>query len=523
MSASNGSARGVLEADDSMDIEMQMLLERIAELEFAQDDQGWQRLAPESSDLDMEREFLRRLIRDAQVMFLKNPLIDRAVSVTSHYVFGQGVEVSHPEYPDVVDALLSDRYNRRVFFGDQARVANDRQLSYEGNVFLALFGEKGKPTQVRRVPTLQVVDGDIIRNPEDDADVWLYKRVRRVGNERIVVYHPDIAIVDDGLPVDRGRGRQPKRPRSWTHENDTGEVMWDAPIVHVRDGGLTGSKFGVPTVYSSLDWARSVTRDLSDYATVRRALAKFAWSVTAKNRKTALAIRDRLDSDVTSTERYDRNPAPPSGSAAILTEGNQMQPFRTAGATTSPEESRRLWLMVSAGSGIPETILAGNSDVGNYATAKTLDRPTELMMSVRQAVWREAYVTIIEYDLKRQGKSFKEGPEVDFPDVLEQDVEARVGSVVSAATLNGSKDANTMPDDLLTRLLLSALGVDDIDEVLAQMEKEAEEEPEPPEPPPFPGQVPGQLTIDQSVPAVDEEAFADALRAFRETLARRSA
>lgn len=510
MTTDTERARDVLEPEPLAESMVEMLMERIAELEFAQDDAGWAKLSAESSDLDLDKDTLRRIIRDSQVMFLKNPLIDHAVSVTSYYVFGQGVEVTHDEHPEDVTAFLDDTYNRKTFSGKQARTENDRQLSYEGNVFLALFGVKGSPTQVRRVPTLQIVDGDIIRNPEDDADVWLYKRVRSVDGKRIVTYHPDLNVVD-GLP------QTPKRPRSWTQGQDTGKVMWDAPIYHVRDGGLTGSKYGLPTTYSSLDWARAVTRDLSDYATVRRALARFAWSIIAKNRKTAVAIRDKLDTDTTSTARLDGNPPPPAGSAAVLTDGNTMAPIRTAGATSSPEEGRRLWLMVSAGTGIPETILSGNSDVGNYATAKTLDRPTELMMSSRQGIWQECYEALVMYDLKRLGRKPKDSAEVDFPDVLEQDVAARVASVVEAATLGGSSVSDTMPDDLLTRMLLSALGVDDIDEVLAQMEAEEDEEPEAPEPPALPfGQVPGQSPI----PTADEEAFADALKAFRTTLAK---
>jgi hypothetical protein len=524
--------------------EVAMLQERIAELELATEDAGWQRLDDSGTDLDMTPQTLRRIIRDAQTMSLANPLIDHAVSTTAHYVFGQGVSIAGQGVAnDRVQAFLADRGNRRTLTSQQSLIANDRQLTYEGNVFLACFSPPGEVTRVRRIPTFQVLAGDIIRNPEDDADVWLYKRrwVRvtrdpatgaRKTEERID-YYPDMYHRPDD------------RPDRWRDGDDEGEVHWDAPVVHIRDGGLTGAKFGVPTVFSSLAWARAVSRDLSDYATVRRALARFAWKVSTKSRAGARAVRDKLQSTVTADAPVERNPAPVTGSAFIATDGNSIEPIRTAGAAPNPEEGRRLWLMVSAGTGIPETILSGNADAGNLATAKTLDRPTELMMSARQSVWQDALADIIEYDLTRASdegliptqevdpdapsvtdpvtgltvaamRDVDLTPSVEFPDILEDDVTARVGAIVSAATLGASgTTAGTMPDDLLTRLLLTALGVDDVDAIVADMfPPEAPDEPGEPE---MPGMDDGMDIAPEPDLLTDvpmESTFREALDAF---------
>ena len=512
--------------DDEVDallLESQVseLQERIAELEFLRDDVDWERIDDGGTDLDLSRTALRRIIREAQVMSLANPLIDHAVTTIAHYVFGQGVAISGNDVTnDRVQELLREKSNRKVLFGQQALMANDRQLTYEGNLFFALFGRAGGVTRIRRIRTFDILAGDIITNPDDDADVWLYKR--RIGpglpyitttpDRPQVIYYPDIDFEPDARPEMYGEGYE------------RGPIAWESPVIHVRDGGLTGSKFGVPIIYSSLAWARAVSRDLSDYATIRRALARFTWKVTAKTRAAATSARQRMSTTVSTTNPVERNPPPVTGATFIGTEGNSIEPIRTAGAAPSPEEGRRLWLMVAAGVGIPETMLSGNADAGNLATAKTLDRPTELMMTARQYLWAEALSRIIRYDLERavadgvipaeapvrQRPSLMDitapvemepvslDPTVTFPSVLEPDTISRVDAIVRAATLSGQPLAGTIPDDTTSRLLMTALGVTDVE---AEMEKLAAAPPVTPAPPP-----------------VTPTVFAEALDAFTDTI-----
>jgi len=507
---------------DTLSAQVEFLEERIAELEFMQDDAGWEDLSGESSS-ELSRDSLRRIIRTSQVMYLKNPLIDHGCAVISHYVFGQGLKVAGTAATnDRVQAFLTTRGNKRVLFGKKAAVGADAQLSYEGNVFLALFGVRGEPTEVRIIPTLQIVAGDIICNPEDDAEPWFYKRVwtRRTfvkasgetRTRRSVDYYPALGYRPANRPKAIGRGE---------HQ---GEVHWDTPVLHISDGGLNGGRFGVPTTFSSLDWARAVTRDLSNYATIKHAMARFAWSVTAKSRSSATTAKNRLASTVKVGSPQESNPPPVTGAAWIGTEGNVLSPIKTAGMQPSPEEGRRVGLMVSAGMGVPETILYGNADVGNLATAKTLDRPTELMMLARQGVWEEAYADLIAYDLERaiadgrvprrepdpaepgRQRTTETGASVDFPAILERSAAERVEAVIEAATLGGQTPAGTMPDDLLVRLLLLALDVDDIDEIIEEM---------------FPPGTEAEPDDDDTDAAAPTEAsFTEALDAFRRELVR---
>jgi hypothetical protein len=149
-------------------------------------------------------------------------------------------------------------------------------------------------------------------------------------------------------------------------------------------------------------------------------------------------------------------------------------------------------------------MLFGNADVGNLATAKTLDRPTELMMLNRQSLWRDVFNDVFDYvvdasvratrgslagtvgidpyteeevvtlapdlgndDPALRGEPMDGAVDVDFPAILERDVKERVGAIVLAATLDGKTKAGTLDDKTLVKLLLTALGEDDIDELVA--------------------------------------------------------
>jgi hypothetical protein len=151
-------------------------------------------------------------------------------------------------------------------------------------------------------------------------------------------------------------------------------------------------------------------------------------------------------------------------------------------------------LMVAAAVGLPETFF-GDVSVGSLATASSLDRPTELKMRNRQTLWSDVYMGLFDYVLlqavrapqgglagvgrivtrieegqRLESVEWAEGVDphidIDFPPIVNPDMLRRVQAVVSAATMDGKAPAGTL--DLITtaRLVLVALGEDDIDEML---------------------------------------------------------
>lgn len=494
------------EAVSQRDASLELLSERLVELELAMEDEGWLKL-----ELTGEREFSRdgldKIIRLARLSYLKNPLINHAVSIQAHYVFGQGINVKahHELVNQVIQAFWDDRGNRKALTRQQPLTMKEVEAQVAGNVLLALFPSRvtGR-VKVRNIPIEEI--RDIVKNPDDANEPWYYLRVwkeRHFNNgvpEFVTrkAYYPDLWYRPQQRPASLGDA----------------PIHWASPLYHVKVGGFDTWSFGVPEVYSALDWAKAVKEDLEDYLTIRRALARFVWRLkTPGGARGVAAAKARLGTTIGPDSLDETNPPPVAGSAFIGAEGVDLEPIRTAGATPSLSDGRRVGLMVSAGTGIPETMLFGDADVGNLATAKTLDRPTELQMINRQSLWRDVFNDLFDFvidasvravrgalkgtvardaetgeevvilaidtdneDPELRGEPIDRGVDVDFPAILERDVKQRVDAIVSAATLGGKPKAGTLDDRNLVKMLLTALGEDDVDELVETIMAAAEEQ-----------------------------------------------
>ena len=499
---------------------IELLQERFADLELAVEDRGWMRLSTESQR-EFTREGLRKILLLSVMSFLKNPLIHHAIQVQAHYVWGQGVTIHCPDPAtnDVIQKFLSDRRNKKVLTGPQARIEKEEELQTKANLFFVLFTDpKDGRVQIRSFPMEECQD--IIRNPNDSAEPWYYVR-----------QYTRLEFDTDSGEIREKKGVREFYP-DWLYEPlvrptkfGEAQVMWDTPVYHLSVNRFSEMRFGIPEYYSALDWATAVKNDLEDYATIRRALARFAFKLTTvQGPKAVSSAKKRMGTTlgIGSGQAADINPPATAGSTWIQPQGGaNLEPFKTAGMTPNPEEGRRLWLMVSSGTGIPETILTGDSSVGNYATSRTLDRPTELKMKTRQELWGDVYRDILTYVVRKAKGSITSelssvpavveaaireataivqsgaaivslgatpGSDadvelettdlqinVDFPSILEHDMLPRVQAIVQAATLNGQQTAGTMSDRTLIRLLLKALNVDQADELLDEILPEGAE------------------------------------------------
>lgn len=472
-----------------------LMAERLGQLELDLEDMDWIRLS-----IDGDREFsnagLAKIVMLARLAYLKNPLINRAVNVQAYYVWGQGVSIgAHPTIVDeVVQSFLDHPKNQAELTSHVARTMKEISLQLGSNLFFVLFTNSATGrTLVRSIPVDEILAGDIITNPEDRKEPWFYKRVwtQRTFNletgeqapERKTAYYPDW----------RHKPKEAARPSTI----GDAEVHWDQPVMHVKVGGLDEMRFGVPEVYAALDWAKAVREDLERYATLRASLARWAWALTTKGGAAGVAAAKTKLGTTLGAAGAETNPPPVAGS--MFLGANAPEPIKTAGMAPHPDDGRRLGLMVSAGTGIPETMLFGDADVGNLATAKTLDRPTELKMIDRQTLWADVWRDLLEYvclqaakatsgalngvatievdddgietlsvseTSEKTGKEITFGIDVDFPPILERDVKDMMEAIVSATTLNDKHPVGTLDKRTVVSLIARALNLDDIDELI---------------------------------------------------------
>jgi len=160
--------------------------------------------------------------------------------------------------------------------------------------------------------------------------------------------------------------------------------------------------------------------------------------------------------------------------------------------------------MVCAATGLPETFF-GDVSVGTLATAKSLDRPTELQMRDRQTLWADIHQNLFEYALlqaiktpsgplagkariikeEEDGKTIERiewnediesAIDVGFPALVERDLDKVIDSIADAATLKGFRPAGTIRMNDLTRMLLTELGEENVDQIVEEMYPEGWEE-----------------------------------------------
>lgn len=507
-----------------------VLKERLAELELALEDRGWKRQIA-LSQWEFSRYGIQMLILISRLYFIKNPLIRRGVLVSSHYVFGRGVEISSTD--DTANQVLQD------FFADQRNIPEvshlgltqkEETLHTDGNVFWVLFAsvDDGK-VLARTIDALEIQE--IITDPDDASVAWFYHRgwTENVFDEASGIVHTEVReawyVALDYEPATKLSEIHGKP----VQKDTAGEYV---RVLHMKVGGLPKWHFGCPLVYAALDWARAYKHFLEDWATITRALARFSWDVETSGGAPAIAgLKAALSTTLASDGgvNFESNPPPVVGSAWISGPGQKMKAVKTQGATTEPEQGRRVMLMVAAAFGLPETFF-GDASTGSLATAQSLDRPTELKFLEAQERWRAVLQRIGKYALERsvgapkgrlreailaaKGDPAKvtvhmapradgvhvmvreAAPEpnkdrimvdVKFPSILEHDIVARVNAIVEAMTLNGFTP-NGIDEKTGVGLLLAELGVEDPKAILDLMYPEETYEPDKTlEPDPLPG------------------------------------
>jgi len=480
--------RDLVELADFQDTQALQMTERIAELEFELEDVGWIRENQRSS-MEFSERNLMRVIQWARIMYLKNPVVNHGVNLQADYVFAQGINITTKGNSKSLDAFLFHPKNLVEFTSLDAMWAKEVRLQNEGNIFFALFTKKSEPVVIRTIPVADIIDkGDIIANPEDRKEVWYYKRVwteekfdlATGKTEKLlrVDYYPDWRYNPKTKPATIGKDN-PEAVGGGSGAK--GKVHWGIRVYHLQQGALDDMRYGLPETYQALPWARAVVRDLEDFATVKRAHARLAWKATLKGGKPAItALRNKLSTSVTVNDPVENKPPPVGGSTWAANQDYDMEPMKTGGAQPHSDAGRQIRVMAATGFGWPDNILSGDASTGALATAKTLDRPTELKVRRRQGMWEGVLTDLIAYSMACQsGKSpeatddemsFTEayldpetvqGINIDWPPILERDAAGRVDAVIAAATLDGKTRVGTMTDRSLVMILLQALGLDD--------------------------------------------------------------
>ena len=455
----------------------ELLQERIAELELALDDAGYERIGDSNFDKQFTKASIDKIAAMARVYWLKNPLIKRAVATQANYVFGQGVDVvaADEDVQTVVDAFMEDSKNRAELTGEQAMLTKETELQVTSNLFFTFFTDPlNGATRVRTIPLSEITR--IIYNPDDSKEPWYYYRQwqqpKEAGSQKYEMHqamYPDINYMP--------KGGLPK------HFNGI-EVMALNPVYHVKTNCLSDMEYGVSEIYAAIDWAKAYKDFLEDWYTIVKSLSKFAWKATSKSGATGMAqAKQVLEGAINGGSNPMNSDLPGQAAQVWMSSDNfDLAPMPKSGATVAVDDGRRALLMVCAATGIYEHYF-GDPSTGNLATAKAMEQPMLLMFQERQELWTDVFNTILGYVINQSalkpggklrgvmsfndyGESYVDMGETDrsvdvkFPPILQEDVNERIDAIVKSVTLSGQTPANTIDLKTATTQMLTALGED---------------------------------------------------------------
>lgn len=461
-----------------------ILQETIADLELAVEDRSWTRLTTEANS-EFSHGGRQMIISLCRMVAIANPLVKRCLMLRIAYIWGGGVALAarDDKVQEVIQAFWDD--NDAVLSGSQAQEELERTLGTDGNVYLAGFTSPltGR-VQVRSISQDEIVD--IVTNPEDRDEPWFY--IREYTRQSLGASGDDPTVTQ--MTTETVKEVFPAlgyAPATRIKNLSGNPVKWDAPMLHISVNRLDGWRYGIPDVYASLPWARAYKDFLTDWALLTKSLAKFAWRVTGDTRSRANKAIAAIQQSVTDSSPLNTpNTAGTAGQIAGSGPGMSLDAIPKAGAHIDADSGRPLAAMVATGFGVPVTMaLADPGVTGARATARTLDKPTQLEMEMRRSLWQGQLGQLLDYVID-QSVIAPKGPlkgtvtidswgrrvvtlpgdtnrtiDWSWPELAEIDPVQLITGITTAQPF--------IPPETTTRLLLNALDVDDVDELIDDM------------------------------------------------------
>lgn len=360
-------------------------LDRVRQM-FKAEDIGWFRFGDGNTEHGMTKEDLDDWSGQIREAIIGNTWIKAGIRLRNSYVL-QGGGIHYENIPADSDgrkktanvqAHIDNPINKAHFFGMGARKERESALYSDGNVFY--LGDDETRT-LDPVP-LWEIDGDY-RNPENDAQIWAYRRRwsyyppgKSAPEERVAWYFTDTykskATTSDGKLV-----------TTITHAGkaekvDNGKTMFDG-----RVNTQIGWAYGVPDAVIALVWARIYRDFMTNGKIMTDALAQFAFQAVQETQKGS----NNVGLQMAGVKR--------AGATVVTNSPNGLVPLSSAGKGYDFPSGVALLAAVATAIGVSVIHLSADPGTagGSYGSASTLDLPTLLATNDRRE-WH------IEFDLR---------------------------------------------------------------------------------------------------------------------------
>lgn len=455
-------------------------------IHLQQELRNWELLfALGADDTSVDAESLRlHTITDSRNLFEWSP---EAGSAVLHYTgLAVGTTLSIKITPKDKETLLDiddtpqklfdevfESEDNEVVFSVPARQKLSNRFLVDGEMPLAFFIEPETGfVKVRPVETTQIKR--FVTNPEDDSEIWFYKREwtpKGSTGPKILYYrHWKMNVEDRDAavawligpegPIQRESSGALAQSSSGRQDILMEVLIWDT--IKMR---------GNPLLKRVIVWIRQNTRFVENRATIVRNRATFLDEYTVSGGSQATtAMRQKLESSYTQTSGVfgvDTNPAPAAGSSLIHNKAVKTnQRMVTTGGEDAERDARIFRSQISAGVGIPIALLYMDAEAsGNLNAIIELMRRSQHRWEAYRSVWHSFWRSFAVFVLRVRNWQENVLIDIDAPPMVQDDLKEFTDAVINGL------DAALVPPLEASRLYLTRLGSNNIDELLNQIEE----------------------------------------------------
>lgn len=418
-----------------------------------------------------------------------------AASATAHYTgmaIGNTLNVTiRPKKEDgeadtedtrlqtIFDSVFNAEHNETVFSLLSLANLSDSFLA-DGEVAFTFFIDEAQlgRSRVRTVNPTQIEE--FISNPDDQAEVWFYKRVWNTSSmhQRVLYYrHWKLADEDRDQAVQWLFSEDGPAVQHNEEENLAKDQAGNDAYMYVMTMNNRGVGRGRPFLAQAITWVYNNVRFVQNRATIvqNRATYLDEYTVTGGSRAVSslqTQLRSTLARPGAGVFGNETNPAPATGSSLVHNRAvDAKQRSVDTGADDAMRDARIFRSQVSAAVGVPIALLYMDAEAsGNLNAIIELMRKSRHRWERYRGHWHDFLRSFASFILRLSGVAVDSYVvDIDQPPMVEEALKE-----LTEAIRLGKQD-KLIPAQEAARLYMNRLGSNNIDELLAQLEKEKEE------------------------------------------------
>ena len=356
----------LFEARNELDTLSMRLEEKLANLDNMTDNRGWSDVR-EYGDDGPSLDQLKSVSTQIRNLVALNPHMKQGLNLRRNFIWSGGIHYANIPAGGRgrgvnVQALIDSPQNWAAFFGREARAMREAACFSDSRVWF--LGDDA--TKMLRPVPLANITADY-RNPDDSSEVWAYRHSWNHFQQGSML--PDMR--HEWVFVNRFLDR---RTKSIIFDGKPEPVNQSVRMFSKGVNGMFGWTYGVPDALPAVPWLKLYKDFLVEGVIMTKALAQYAYKLTAKSSTGANSASATIASNTG------------VGGTAAMTDGMDLTALTSAGRGYDFNSGRALIAAVSAAlevSVVAETASPENAG-GSYAAASALDLPSRMAMQARR-------------------------------------------------------------------------------------------------------------------------------------------